>query len=270
MPPDGVIPGGPVFGGGHPLPPDVPCDPVGDDWRGPPGPMGPQGPAGGPEGPPGPPGATGPAGPAGAPGADGADGVDGAPGPAGPAGTGSVVSIGTSGSGISGGPITTTGTLTVSWNAGSVSSLSGLNLAGGVLSVPAQAFSTLTGAATFAQLPASVQSVPVTFTFAGKPATGAVANAPVAMAMTVPASLAGTMVYDSTKTTSNAVFTLNKISGGSTTALGTITITSATNTSATLAGAGGSLAVGDVLQMIAPTQDATLSDLGITLLLARA
>ena len=41
--PDGVsIPGGPVFIG-FPQPPDVPCDPSGDGWRGPPGPVGPQG-----------------------------------------------------------------------------------------------------------------------------------------------------------------------------------------------------------------------------------
>jgi hypothetical protein len=182
---------------------------------------------------------------------------------------GTVTKIDTSGSGISGGPITTTGTLTVSWNAGAVSSLSGLNLAGGVLSVPAQAFSTLTGTATFAQLPASVQAVPISFPFAGKPATGALVNVPISMALTVPASLVGTKVFDSTKATSNAVFTVNKISGGSTTALGTVTVTSASNTSATLAGAGGSLAVGDTLQMVAPTADATLSDVGITLLLAR-
>ena len=181
---------------------------------------------------------------------------------------GTVTKIDTSGSGISGGPITSAGTLTVAWNAGAVSTLSGLTLTTGTL-FATPAFSVITGQATFAQLPASVQSVPVTFAFAGKPATGALANAPVAMAMTVPASLAGTMVYDSTKTTSNAVFTLNKISGGSTTALGTITVTSASNTSATLAGAGGSLAVGDVLQMVAPTQDATLSDIGITILAAR-
>jgi len=38
--------------GGYPQPPDVPPDPVSDDWRGPPGPQGPQGPQGVP-GPPG-------------------------------------------------------------------------------------------------------------------------------------------------------------------------------------------------------------------------
>ena len=44
--PDGVIiPGGPSFSG-HPQPPDVPCDPTGDAWVGPPGPPGPPGPAG--------------------------------------------------------------------------------------------------------------------------------------------------------------------------------------------------------------------------------
>ena len=41
--PDGVqIPGGPVFIG-FPQPADVPCDPTGSGWRGPPGPVGPQG-----------------------------------------------------------------------------------------------------------------------------------------------------------------------------------------------------------------------------------
>ena len=89
--PDGVtVPGGPSFSG-SPQPPDVPCDPVGEAWRGIPGPQGPPGP-------------------------------------------GSVVSIATTAPGISGGPITTTGTLAVQWNAGAVTTLgSTMQLSGGTL-----------------------------------------------------------------------------------------------------------------------------------------
>jgi predicted phage tail protein len=77
-------------------------------------------------------------------------------------------------------------------------------------------------------------------------------------------------VFDSTRATSNAAFTLNRIVNGTTvTPIGAVTITPASNTSATLTGAGGTLAVGDVLQLIAPAQDATLSDVGITLLCSR-
>lgn len=131
-------------------------------------------------------------------------------------------------------------------------------------------FSTITGVATFAQLPASVQSVPITFNFSGKPATGSIANAPAAMAMTIPSGLVGTTAYDSTKTTSSAAFAVNRIVNGTTiTQIGTMTVTSASNTSVTLAGSGATLAVGDVLQVVSPTQDATLSDVSFTILAAR-
>ena len=128
------------------------------------------------------------------------------------------------------------------------------------------------GALALADMPAPMLQIPVPFAFAGKPTINGVVNVPIAMPMTVPANLAGTVVFDSGKTTNNAAFTLNKVTaGGTVTALGTVTITNISNTSATLTGAGGSLAVGDTLQIASPAiQDATLSDLGITILCARA
>lgn len=119
----------------------------------------------------------------------------------------------------------------------------------------------------YANLPAASNMAPLSYPTVGKPNSGLTVNIPMPWTVTIPAALAGTVIYQGTLTTANAVFTVNKISGGTTTAMGTITVLPTGRTNATLAGAGGLLAVGDVLQLVAPgVQDSTLADLGISIL----
>ena len=115
----------------------------------------------------------------------------------------------------------------------------------------------------------SMNAVPIAFPFTGKPASGMIVNVPMSMPLAVPAGLSGTNVFASSLAAAGAIFTVNKVSANVTTLLGTVTVTPVSHTSASLSGPGGSLAVGDDLQVVAPTQDANLADVGVTILLTR-
>lgn len=114
-------------------------------------------------------------------------------------------------------------------------------------------------------------NVPITFPFQGKPPAALLVNVPMTIPLNVPAGLVGATVYDTTLATGSPVFTVNWISGGIVTTIGSVTINSSGNTACSLAGSGATLAVGDVLQVVAPSpQDATLADIGITIQTTRA
>jgi hypothetical protein len=106
----------------------------------------------------------------------------------------------------------------------------------------------------------------IAFPFAGKPAQATIV--PMSIPITIPSGLAGTVGYANTPATALTTFTLNKLStAGATTVLGTIAAPIGAKTGFQVSGAGGSLAVGDALQLVMPgTQDATLADMGITVL----
>jgi hypothetical protein len=128
----------------------------------------------------------------------------------------------------------------------------------------------------YPQLPPELSQVPISFPFGGKPNNYAMVNVPMAFALTVPVNLVGAKAYAGTQAAGNPVFTLNKISGGVVTQLGTVTILSGDSIIgppgeiiSVLGGPGGALDIGDVLQMVAPVQDAALADVGITILTMR-
>jgi hypothetical protein len=116
-----------------------------------------------------------------------------------------------------------------------------------------------------------VRPVPLAFIIQGKPAAGQVYNLVMADAMTLPANFAGTVVFASTPATAAAPFTVKQISGVTTTVIGGITVAAGAHRACTLSAQPASVfAAGDVLQLVAPAQDATLADIGITLLATRA
>ena len=123
-------------------------------------------------------------------------------------------------------------------------------------------------AVAWTQMPAEAQQLPLGFVLPGKPAVSAVFHLVMAMAVVIPANFAGTVAYAGTVASANATFTLNHISGATTTEIGTIIFNTTGHTAIALSTqAAVSVAAGDVLQLVAPAlQDATLADLGLTIL----
>lgn len=152
----------------------------------------------------------------------------------------------------------------------SASARSNLGL-GSAATHPVTDFKPAGAAESWATLPAEVQNLPLPFVIAGKPAVSQVYNLVMATAITIPANLVGTVSYQNTQATASAAFTLNKISSGSTAAIGTITLGTGSKTAITLSTqVQASLSAGDVLQLVAPSsQDATMADIGITILAAK-
>ena len=114
-------------------------------------------------------------------------------------------------------------------------------------------------------------TVALAFSFPEKPPAAGRTVVPVAFPLSFPAGLAGTVTDCAVAAAVDAVFSLtNRVGGeGATIDLGTITFVPAT-TDAVLAGAGGTVAAGDVLTLYTPTvQDAALQGLGISILADR-
>ena len=121
----------------------------------------------------------------------------------------------------------------------------------------------------YPQLPIELQQLPVTFPFGGKPISGTAVNVPLGFSLIVPAGLAGTVSYAAVAPTADTAFMLNRIdASGALSNLGMIVLTTSGND--ILVGPGGTLTAGEVLQLATPmTQDATLSDVGITVITER-
>lgn len=131
-------------------------------------------------------------------------------------------------------------------------------------------FAGLVDVAAYPQLPPSLQSVPLSFVLQGKPNTGQVFNIAIAMAITIPDNFGSSVVYTTTPPTANAQFVVRQIKSGINSIIGTITLTAGSNAACILSHQGAvQFNSGDVLQLVSPVQDDTLSDISITIFAQR-
>lgn len=119
--------------------------------------------------------------------------------------------------------------------------------------------------------PPALPPVQIPFVVVGRPGAGQTITVPMALRVSMPANLAGLVVYFAAVATADAVFQLIRISGATKTPIGTITVTAGSHAGfvASLQAAM-PVAIGDALQIVCPAvQDATLASGGITFLAAR-
>lgn len=222
------------------------------------GPPGPRGPAG-PQGDPGPAGAPGPAGPPGPTGMMGPPGVDGAPGPEGPTGPAGEDGVGTQGDP---GPPGSPGPAGPAGSPGAIGPAGPTAISVDQLNLVKLGSDGLLWASA---------AEPLRFGIQGKLTGGSLAQFAVTIPMTIPANLAGSAGYLAGPTTTKALpLTVSKISGGSTTTLGTVNFAIGAN-NATVSGAGGAVVPGDVLQLVMPggSVDSGVADVAVTVLAYR-
>lgn len=109
--------------------------------------------------------------------------------------------------------------------------------------------------------------IPIAYSFPGQPPDGT--KLMVSISIPLLLALGDSTAHCDTPAAASATFAINKISGGATTAVGTV-VFGAGNSVGAYTGFGGALEAGDVLEVVAPaTQDATLADVAITILAHR-
>ena len=125
---------------------------------------------------------------------------------------------------------------------------------------------------------ARIEALPLAFVVPGKPQVDQVLSLTIVTPCSLPRGLAGTRVFCQTAATAEAVFALRqRYAGGATMILGSIRFPAYSATfpdpftqAALYCEGGATFAPGDVLQLCMPADaDATLADLGITILAAK-
>lgn len=129
-----------------------------------------------------------------------------------------------------------------------------------------QAYLTSTSSIALAQLPAAVIDTSISFSFSGLLGPGQQASIPLLINLALPASLIGSVFYCGVRPAATAVFTLQYVRNAITTTIALISVNTFGVFSVSASGAL-NLNAGDIMLLLAPsTQDATLQNVGLSIL----